>query len=306
MEEKTTRQKSKKETMEESAFTLPHETVYVKFIPRSGGPGFDIPGHVMWGGLADGAPIHFTVPVLSSTNKYKNVLTNAEKAYLEDILGLDDNALSVYKVKDNFWDNYEVSITKDGLELKLWNPEDYIKYKVLLANDDLIAPSSKELEDRYKATYRFVITRPKEATALENTKMDNTMACYKEFGKIESDIDTMRVLVELCDGRPYAQNSGAAFFRSRINLLIQQNPKDFLRQITDKYLHAKVILRRAAELGKVSRKGDFYYLASDNSPLCNVGEDPTLSIAAKYISQPSHYDIMGILETEVDKAKMTV
>ena len=42
-------------------------------------------------------------------------------------------------------------------------------------------------------------------------------------------------------------------------------------------------------------------MKSDNSPLCDMGEDPTLSIAAKYINLPSHQDIKFILESELGK-----
>jgi len=228
------------------------------------------------------------------------VLTNDEKEFLEKALGLDYGALSVYNTKNNYWDNFYVTLTKEGLHLKLSDPEDYIKYKVLCANSDIVAPSVQDRLERPKQTYRYEIVREDEESNLESLKMDNMMKCYKEFGKIESDFDTMRVLVELIDGRPYDIHTKTEFFRSRINTLIQQNPREFLRQVTDPLLHAKVILRRAVELGKVSTRGDYYYMKSDGAPLCDAGEDPTLSIAARYISQPSHQDIKFILESEVD------
>ena len=91
------------------------------------------------------------------------------------------------------------------------------------------------------------------------------------------------------------------FLRSRISQLIQADPKKFLAQITDPLLHAKVLIRRGTEVGVLTKRGDYYYLKSDNSPLCDAGEDPTLSIAAKYLNLPSHQDIKFILESEVGK-----
>lgn len=299
--DKTAKNKEEKTVEKVTVNPLRNEEILVRFVPRKMGNEMDQKGHALEGGLADGATITLCVPVLRSTGKYKNVLTNDEKDYLENALGLDYGALSVYKSENNYWDNYFVRLNKEGLRLRLSDPEDYIKYKVLLANNDIVAPSVEELQDKPKVTYRYVLVRTADETKLENAKMDATMASYKEFGKIDNDFDTMRVLVELMDGRPYDINSPAEFFRSRINQLIQKDARAFLRQIQDPLLHTKVILRRATELGKVSKRGDFYYLKSDNSPLCEMGEEPTLSIAARYLNLPSHSDIKFLLESEVDK-----
>lgn len=280
---------------------LHNEKIFVRFIPKDNG----LPkGHALSGGKADGAFTSLCVPILRSTGTYKNVLTNEEKDFLEELLGLDYNALSVYKKEDNYWDKFRVVLNKEGLHLNLSDPEDYIKYKVLLANSDIIAPSVQERLDRPKATYQFEIVRESEETTLENAKMNATMESYKEFGKIENDLDTMRVLVELLDARPYALNTKAEFLRARINALIQSDAKTFLSQIKDPLLHTKVIIRRSQELGKITKRGDYYYLASDGSPLCDSNENPTLSIAARYLNLPAHQDIKFILESEVDKSRV--
>ena len=298
MERKTA--KIKEEVSEVRVNPLRNERIYVRFVPKENG----LPkNHVCSGGKADGAGTSFCVPVLRSTGQYKNILTNAEKDFLEEALGLDYNALSVYKKENNYWDNFFVRIdnAKEGIHLDLSDPEDYIKYKVLLANSDFVAPSVQERIDRPKATYQFELVREQEEDAIETSKMDATMQSYKEFGKIENDQDTMRVLVELLDARPYSPNEKAVFLKSRISQLINNDPKKFLSAITDPLLHAKVLLRRGTEVGILTKRGDYYYLKSDNSPLCDAGEDPTLSVAARYINLPSHQDVKFILESEVGK-----
>lgn len=301
MEKKT---KKEEAVMSEAKYSpLRNEKIFVRFVPRDVGTPLD-PKHPCFGGKADGTWDRLVVPTVGPKGNYKNVLTNAEKDYLEEILDLDSNALSVYKQENNFWDDYKVELTKDGLHLDLSNPEDYIKYKVLLANNDIVAPSVQERIDRPKQTYRYEIVRASEETGIQNAKLNATMASYKEFGKIDNDIDTMRVLVELLDSRPYDRKSPAEFFRGRINALIQANPKAFLQQITDPLLHTKVIIRRATELGKITKRTDYYYLASDGSPLCEAGENSTLSVAARFLSDKAHQDIMFMLESEVDKNRV--
>lgn len=280
---------------------LRNEKIFVRFVPHDIGMSLK-KDHPCYGGMADGAVTTLVVPMLRSGN-YKNILTNDEKDFLEDVLGLESNALSVYKTQNNYWDNYKIEIGKEGLHLDLSSPEDYIRYKVILANPDIVAPSMQERIDRPKLTYRFELVNETEETSIENAKMDATMACYKEFGKIDNDLDTMRVLVELLDSHPYDRGNKAEFFRSRINSLIQANPKVFLSQITDPYLHTKVVIRRSVELGKIVKRNDYYYL-KDGTPLCESNENSTLSVAAKYLNMPAHQDVLFMLESEVDKNRV--
>ena len=47
------------------------------------------------------------------------------------------------------------------------------------------------------------------------------------------------------------------------------------------------------------KKGDYLYLRSDGKPLCEEGEEPTINIAAKYISNPKHQSIKFALEADI-------
>lgn len=82
---------------------LRKERVIVRHIPKEGGM-ITNPKHVLYGGMAENASRTFVVPRLSS-GMFVNVLTDAEKAFLEEIMGLEYNSLSIYKKVDNFWDD---------------------------------------------------------------------------------------------------------------------------------------------------------------------------------------------------------
>ncbi len=281
---------------------LHNEKIYIRFVPKVIGGEVEKKQHPLNGGKADGAFDRLCVPMLRSTGRYKNILTNDEKEFIEEALLMDTNALSVYRNENNYWDNFYVELNKEGLTLDLSNPEDYLKYAVIRANDDIVCPSVQELQDKPKATYQYVIVRNSEENKLESAKMDTMMASYKEFGKIDGDFDKMRILCELLDARPYAATTDIEFFRSRINANIQADPKRFYSQITDPMLGTKVLLRRGVEMGKLSKRGDFYY-TKDGQPLCEAGEEPTMSIAARYLNLPSHQDIKFFLESEIEQSK---
>ena len=279
---------------------LKNERILVRFVPKEDS-NITNPKHILYGGMAEGAVKYYTVPILASTGTYKNILTDDEKAFLESYMGLEYNALSVYNKTNNFWANFTVRLTKHDNYLDLSDPNDYIKYKVLLANTDFIADSLKTLNDHPKATYQFVMIKEGESEKREEEKMSVTMKCYKEYGKIEDDNDTLRCIIELIDNRPIAKNTKSEFLKSRINSLIQADPKLFYKIITDEYLNNKVLIKTATEEGVIKRRNNLYYF--EDTPLCPDGTESTLSVAAEYIGLGKNQDLKLRIEALLNKAK---
>lgn len=277
---------------------LRKERVIVRFIPKENDNVTDRK-HVAFGGMMDGAERGFTVPMLSN-GTYKNVLTDDEKTYLEDLLGLEVNGLSVYNKKDNFWDNYLIRLTKQDTILDLSDPQDYIKYKVLLANKDLVAPSMKVLREARRATYEYVIMEPNEEFSDSRNRVNNTMKCYEEFGAIKDKFDTLRCIIETIDGRPVANNTKIEFLQAKATDLITANPKLFLETVTDPLLNTKILIKKAVEANLISKRGEYYYLREDGSPLCGPNEDPTFTIAARYLSLPQNQELKFSIEAKLN------
>lgn len=284
---------------------LRNERVIVRHIPKQSGMVTN-PRHILYGGMAENAKKTFVVPRLSS-GVFVNVLTDSEKAYLEEIMGLEYNALSVYKrpESENYWNDgndtgiSKVTLGKDDNYLNLADPEDYIRYKILLANKDFIAPSMQALEDSPKETYQFVIIAEGEETKMAKNNMSYTMRCYKEFGKVEEDADTLRTIIELVDGRPTSPHSKLEFLQTKANNLIQADSKLFLRVVTDPLLSTKVLIKKAIAANLISNRGNYLYMRNDNSPLCESNEEPTLNIAAKYLNSPKHQEIKFGIEAKL-------
>lgn len=279
---------------------LRDEKVCIRYIPRQSHMVTD-PKHILYGGMADDAVKTFVVPKLT-TGTFVNVLTNSEMTFLEDYLGMDKGTLSVYKKENNFWSDAnphginKVRLRKQDNYLDLSIPEDYIRYKILLANKDFIAASLKVLEDRPKATYQFVIIEGSEQVNSAKRNMNITRECYMEFGKIENDIETLMTVVELIDGRNVAPNTSIDFLQTKIDSFIQSNPKTFLKVVKDETLPTKVLIRRSVNAGNIVKRGDYLYLKKDGKPLCGDNEEPILSVAVKYLNNPRNQDIKLGLE----------
>lgn len=255
--------------------------------------------HVLSDGMAEDSIRYFTVPMLRS-GAYVDVLTNSEKAYLEYIMNLPINALSIYNRVDNYWSNYLVRLTKHDTYLDLSLPEDYIKYKVLLANKDTICPSMEELNNARKATYQYVLIREGDEEKQAVSKVNTTVECYVEYGRIKDDIDKLRVVTEIISGKPTAANQKLEWLQNKCYEFISNNPKLFLSVVKDEYLDSKVLIKKACEAGLIYKRGNYYYLAETKAPLCGNNEDPTLNIAAKYLSMPKNQEMKFTLEAKLN------
>ena len=282
---------------------LRNERVIVRFVPSPNAL-VQAKGHVLSGGMSENATRSFVVPLLR-TGQYMNVLTKNEKDFLEKAMGLEPNALNVYRKTDNFWDDSNpqgigrVTLSKQDNYLDLSNPVDYIKYKILLANKEQIASSIQELEERPKATYQFVIISENAETRSNLSKMDATMQCYTEYGAIREDKDTLRVIIEAFDKRPQSQQVKLDWLQGKVNEYIQKDPRRFLQIITDKLLPGKVLIKKCIEAGLISWRNNLYYLKQDGSPLCELGEESTLNNAAKYLLSIKHQELKYMLEAKL-------
>lgn len=282
---------------------LRKERIIIRHVPKQRGM-ITNPKHALYGGMTETATRTFVVPKLTS-GAYTNVLTDSEKNFLEQSLGLEPNALSIYRKVDNFWDdNIEgtvarVRLTKQDNYLDLSIPEDYIKYKILLANKNHIAPSLKALMDFPKSTYQFVIIAEGEEENLSKNTINIKMKCYKEYGKVEEDKDILRLIVETLLGKPTSPDVKLSFLQSKIDDLIVADSKLFYSMITDPLLKTKVLLKQSIEKGTVFNRGGMLYLSNDNSPLCEHNQEPTLDIAAKYINSPRRQEIKFLLESKL-------
>lgn len=290
--------------MTEPVSCLKNEKVIVRFIPSPSAM-IQNKNHILYGGMAENATRSFVVPRYNSTGMFVNVLTNNEKNFLERAMGLEYNALSIYKKENNFWDDSNptgigrVTLHKQDNYLNLSIPEDYIKYKILLANKDYIAPSLQALEDRPKATYQFVMINENAEARMNLGRVDVTQKCWMEYGKISEDADVLRTILELLEGRPISSKVKMDYLQGKVTDYIGRNPRRFLAMVTDELLPAKVLIKKCVEHGLIGKKNDAYYLRSDGSPLCEMNEESTLNNAARYISSVKRQELKYSLEAKL-------
>jgi hypothetical protein len=278
----------------ELKFTLPKDTVVVKFIKRKKGMASNVnEDHVISGGMMSGSKRTFFAPLLRN-GAIANVLTNEEKEYLENITGLN---LSVY---GDFWKEHYVTLYKEDNILNLSNPIDYISYKILLNLKDDVAP---KWEDRNKKqTYQFVLTTEGEEIAEKKVGFDKKKEAFKLYGKIEDDKEKLIGVFKLLTNKPISPNSTLEWVQNKVEEFIDVNPSKFVDLMKDSSLETKLLLEEGVEVGVVKKSGN-KYSTTDGLDLCEGGEIPTFDNAIRYLDNPKHQDVRALIEAKIANTK---
>lgn len=288
---------------------LRNERVIVRKLPKRTGLVTDS-NHIMGDGMHNSAFRMYCVPKMQKSNNFVNVLTNDEKKCLEAVMGLEPNALSIYKqpMEKNFWSNANpaglsfVRLGKKDNIFDLSKPTDYISVKILMANSDKICPSMKEYQERPKETYEYVIIREGEEDKNAQSATDATIAAFMKLGKISDDKDILKIVVETMMGKKYSDNTTAEWYQTQCSDLIKsgvKNAKLFLNVVNDDLLDIKVLIRKCFSKGIIADRGGFYYIKETNTPMCGSGEDPTFGNAAKWLAKPQNQEVLFSLQAKV-------
>lgn len=278
---------------------LRNERVVVRLIKKQRGSVSD-PHSPLAFGMAETAQYIVTVPRLRS-GILKNVLTDSEMECIENILKVAPGTLSVYKQTNNYWCTStpdcinKVILTKQDTVLDLSNVYDYIRYKILLANTDIICPSLQDLEDNPKNTYRYVLINEAQEAKSIGTKANLKYECYTAYGKYKDNADVLKCIIELMDNKKVNPDTKIEHLQSMVTRYIDEDTKRFKDVITDELLEYKALIKKGVEKGLISNRNNFFYMREDNTPLCEQYEEPRLSIAAKYLANPANQDLRDSL-----------
>ena len=280
---------------------LKNETVIVRYIPNGKFPN---PKHVFHGGLAQNGVFSYCVPSLEN-GTLKNPLSKSEKAWFEQALGLEKNALSVYKQgKENFWSTANpkgigsVELKKQDNYFDLSNPTDWLKLRILQMHSEEIAMSYKDIQDNPATDYRFVVVHDASEAEVKKNKQYYTKESWKLLGKIEDNKWAMKFIIERLEGRPLSSNTKLDILSTRCGDLIEANATKFYAIITDEFFETKVMMNRCVEEGYLSRRNGYYY-TKEGEPLCGPNQNSSEDVAAKYLNLPKNQDLLFLLQEKL-------
>jgi len=188
-------------------------------------------------------------------------LTKEERTFFESPesgLALEVGDLSIHKKVDNFWTNFVVTLDKNVLELDLSKPMDYIRWKVLLTNKDIIAPSNDKKFG--KGTYKYVLSEEGAIKEAEAAKVTSKKDAYMLLGKIMDSPTKMRNFLNVYwynkPGRKsIAPDASKEFLQVETEKVLDSDVKGFTEVLKDKHYDTKVLIYNALTARAIVRDG---------------------------------------------------
>jgi len=209
--------------------------------------------------MLTGTKMRIAVPYNAQTQRLVDPFTHDEREWLESNpdLSFEKGALSIHK-KGGYLKKCHITLDKSGKILDLSDPHDFINYKILLANRELISPS---YEDRMKkGTYKFMlvdINYQVQKTAKEAAFMENV---WIEFGAIKNSISKLGGVLKMyhsktSSGLKIPANSTIEFLTSEVKKIIDENPTEFVKLVSDPTFNTKSFIQDAIDAGVIVKIG---------------------------------------------------
>ncbi|HEY8361296.1 MAG TPA: hypothetical protein VIK77_00265 [Tissierellaceae bacterium] len=242
--------------------------------------GFDVPVSVINRGLVtikgevimDNKTKHPCPDILDDKG---NPMELTELEYFEKVLNRDLNPY--LPVEKNFWRSGDknlknVSIIEGRLELDLKNPLDRLKYKILIANEDVVA-KSKEVADKFQTgKWEFII---RDSKAIENDAAEEALLeaeAYEHFNKIKHSKEDMIKVLSVIYNKEVRPETDIKAITSEVYTSMKKDLKVFIDGMNDKNFDTKYFIRRLLVHKLI--KYDYKYLkySIDDEPIGNLND----------------------------------
>ena len=222
--------------------------------------------------------------------KYPEGMT--ERQFFEEELGTD---LSPYNApEDNFWrtdKKSRVTLTKQGLTLNLNTALGMLRYKILLSNTNLIAPS---YEDRKKrATYEFMVVNQGKLISKKAEAGKLKTKAFAEYGRIVSSDSNMKGFIRSL-GRTIPTNYNSDWLETEILQVLEESPAGFLKIVQDPAYKGKIFMQQAVEAGAIKKMNDRRYTLDNGF---EIGDLPQ---ALRWMEDPENQDMYMRIKTQIE------
>lgn len=270
-----------------SEFVLPSKRILVKPVVWEGW----LPKGHSGAWLNDGAVMRISVPTHRTTGQLVNPLTKDEQSFFEsrELSGMDfaPGDLNPYRKPDfknnviPYWYQRELEIRKPDTQvdnttvlliLDLSKPDQYLDYKILLANSGSGGIVAKDWESRYdQGTHKLVLVEEGyEAQSKATTAADNIKA-YKLFDKIANSQTKLYEFLsvywlEYPNSVKPAEDSKQQWMVAQVEEIIQNNPKRFTSVMESEY-DSKLLIHNGIRKGVLRLIGSTFVLMPDETPV---------------------------------------
>jgi len=251
-------------------------------------------------GLYPGAG-HFFCGTPYDVNKRRHIdpLTKEEKDFFcseESQLNLEKDQLNMLKEK-NFWTDLTIKLTDDPLFLDLNDEMDYLRWRFLSVQGDVIAPSWNVRKN--KATYKFVIKDLDEVTASTIKKIQKEKEVMRHYYKIETNATQLTALLKMYyyqsgSSKKVSNKTSVSTLSTELYNVIENNLDRVHEILQDKHLDTKLSIYEGIEKGVIEKPSRYEFQI--------VGREEVLNMTdmVKFLSSAKNSDVLLELRAKTD------
>lgn len=238
-----------------------------------------------------GAASKLDLPMDIQRNSRVEIFKEGEQEAFEKELSLPKGTLSTHNRENPYWNKFLLTISNEGLVLNLANPTDALKYRVLLANESLVAKSWNERND--DARYRFALVEQGYEDVEINKKNELIKEAYKLFGRIEDSADKMRDVLRVLGKKVTGDGVSVDSLKAHINRIIDDPDmrEKFVNVLKDKDFDTRILIDKALQAKALYRLGKNGYrlpkgeesIADDTKEMIDWLNDPKNSVKVETI-----------------------
>jgi hypothetical protein len=227
-----------------------------------------------------------------------------EQEFFERVLGLNKGDLDISRYKtdengnrypDTFWQKEgTVVLRNEANVLNLSIPIDMLKYKVLMINKNVVAPSPADKNK--KRTYRFMIVDQQVAEIEEKQELSIVLEAAAELNRIKADIEELKQIMWLNDLRITETSNYDYVFKQAGNIALK-DPNKFLSIIKDPNKEVKLLLMKAVKAGHLILTKERTYRFLDGRDIGTQHE------AIKFLNNNENFAITENLKERLELSK---
>lgn len=219
----------------------------------------------------------------STQDVIRGLNAEQEKIFLPTMLGVAPDALDFPKAAKDFWADYFITPTREGLRLNIAmeirkdkngnevsvpvNPEDFMKY-MFAKQSSKVASSPEDLEN--KSFFDFTledlsVVKDKEVSLFLDQERA-TIIYSRLASKFEESQDKIDWILEMTkeDGSFYDPDMESTEKRMLLKKLSDKRPKRMIELAEDKDLQDKAFLSKALAYLEITKEGNDYFYLSEN------------------------------------------
>lgn len=285
--------------------TLPNVTVFLKAIVRGGEL---IEKDHPYAFMFPGVNRKYQLPGNKDRRGYKDPFSSKEeKDFLQKELGVESLNPNIKPGKNDFWDDYEVTITDEvksklGMKFDLSNPHDYLTFKVLLATGK--AAPVNQPNAKYNLKYEYYFTTPKFEEKTKSSKANLTAKAFKAIGKLSVGTnDEKRAFYRLVTGMNLAPNIKDGELDDKLETLALEKPEMVVKISESNNMLDMMLIGKAVNQSIITIKNGEYFMKATGEKLAFDDNKATIQEAVKYINDISNQELKANLMEQISIAE---